>query len=60
MHPTISYRLAQARIAELQRQALRDALAHTASRTRPPRTPMAILIQAPGTARRRPGLVDLP
>jgi len=28
MHPTISYRLAQPRIAELQRQALRDALAH--------------------------------
>jgi hypothetical protein len=39
MHPAISYQLAQARIADLHRQAQRDALARTAARTRPTRAP---------------------
>jgi hypothetical protein len=33
-HPTVSYDLARARIAELHRQASRDALAHAARRAR--------------------------
>jgi hypothetical protein len=38
MHPTVSYELMQARIADLHRQAQRDALARAARRARrPPR-----------------------
>jgi hypothetical protein len=38
MHPTVSYGLMQAQIADLHRQAQRDTLAHTARRgRRPPR-----------------------
>ena len=35
MHPTISYHLAQARIADLRRHAQRAALARAARRARP-------------------------
>jgi hypothetical protein len=34
MHPTISYELAKARIADLHRQAERDRIAHAARRAR--------------------------
>ncbi len=34
MHPTINYYLAQARIADMQRQADRDAIARAARRAR--------------------------
>jgi hypothetical protein len=38
MHPTVSCELMQAQIADLHRQAQRDALAHAARRARrPPR-----------------------
>jgi hypothetical protein len=33
MHPTVSYELMQARVADLHRQAQRDALARAARRT---------------------------
>ena len=39
MHPTISYHLAQARIAELHDQARRDALARATRRERRSRRP---------------------
>jgi hypothetical protein len=35
MHSTLSYQMAQARIADLRRQAQRDALARTARQSRP-------------------------
>jgi len=35
MHPTISFELAQARIADLRRQAQRDALARAATHLSP-------------------------
>jgi hypothetical protein len=35
MHPTTSYHLAQARIADLRQHAQRDTLARTARRSRP-------------------------
>lgn len=39
MHPAISHQLAQARVADLHRQAQRDALARTAARARRTRAP---------------------
>jgi hypothetical protein len=39
MHPAIHHQLAQARIADLHRQAQHDALARAASRARRARTP---------------------
>jgi hypothetical protein len=38
MHPTIGYHLAQAQMADLQRQAQRDTLARAARRARRART----------------------
>ena len=56
MHPTISYHLAQARIADLRNHAQRAALARAAHRARPgPRRHAAPLLSALGRlVRRRP------
>ena len=42
MHPTISYQLAQARIADLRHRARQDTLARAARRARPGRRGYAV------------------
>jgi DNA-binding NarL/FixJ family response regulator len=64
MHPTISYQLAQARMAELRQHAQRAALARAARPARPgPRRHAAPLLPALGRLVRRrpaPGTVQAP
>jgi hypothetical protein len=55
MHPSLTYHLAQTRIADLRRQAQRDALARAARRERAAQRGPALPRQAPGLrVRRRP------